>query len=125
MIPTRDKALIENIGAPSSQELKGRVGYVRLVNKGKLDVTIITAYIPVEGQDREISGKICEWIEEITMKLGSYSHIFITVDANGHVGKGITSEEEKVTCGPYGAEDTNWNGKRMITALTNQELYIF
>ncbi len=57
MIPTRDKALIKKIGVPSSQELKGRVGYVRLVNKGKLDVTIITAYIPVEGQDRELSGK--------------------------------------------------------------------
>ena len=94
MIPIKDNTLVTKIGNPTKERLKGRVGYIRLVNKGKLDITIITAYLPVEGLDPVLTGDIWDWIGEVTAKYGGYSQIIIGTDANAHVGLGHMSQEE-------------------------------
>jgi hypothetical protein len=126
MIPTEDANFIHTIGFSNDNEIRGRAGFVRLLQKDRMDITVFTVYIPVEGTRQDLTGKIWDWIEEIINKLGGVSQIYIGTDANGHT-QGDPHEqdatEELPTIGMDRGGDTtekqttNWNGRRMIMAM--------
>ena len=69
MITKNDKELIHTVGYTQEEKLRGRVGFVRIVKKDKVDITFITVYAPVEGTDRELTGRIWDWVEEVINKV--------------------------------------------------------
>ena len=76
MIPTEDSNFIHTIAFSNDPELRGRVGYVRLMQQNRMDITVMTVYIPVEGTNHELTGEIWDWIEEISNKLEGASQIY-------------------------------------------------
>jgi exonuclease III len=124
MIPKNDADFIHTIGYSPDPELRGRVGYVRLMQQTRMDITLITVYIPVEGTRHDLTGKIWDWVEEIINKLGGTSQIYIGTDANGHTQGELHEQAETeemptigMDTGNYAGQTTNWNGRRMITAM--------
>ncbi len=75
MIPKSDADFIHTIGFSPDPELRGRVGFVRLMQQTRMDITLTR---------HDLTGKIWDWVEEIINKLGGASQIYIGTDANGH-----------------------------------------
>ncbi len=119
MIPKEDMEMVHTIGYSTDKELKGRVGYVRIAKKNKMDITFMTVYAPVEGTDRQLTGKVWDWIEEIINKVKGQSIVIIGTDSNGHTGADKNGEEEDVqVIGTEGSEGSNnWNGERMVKTM--------
>ena len=102
MTPTEDANFIHTIGFSNDPELRGRVRYVRLKQQNRMDITVMTVYIPREGTNHDLTGKIWDWIEEIINKLGGTSQIYIGTDANGHTQGELHEQDERKKDANYG-----------------------
>ena len=119
MLPKEDKALIHTVGYSNDTKLRGRVGYVRIKKRNKVDITFITVYIPVESTDRELTGRIWDWVEEVINKVNGQSNVVIGTDANGHT-KSMEEEDTEAlqVIGPNDWDNWSiWNGDRMCSAM--------
>lgn len=113
------------------EELQGRGGAVRIVNKGNFDVTPIVTYWPpsppgLPDECPEID-KIVDWVDWIISTLPARTMPILLMDSNGHLGptKLGGKFEPPQGVGTFGAHNKlNYGGRALLELVERHHLGI-
>ena len=103
--------------------ISARLMKVRIQLKGKSNgVSFIEGYAPTLDKSASENDYFWSSLDEVVKGVPSRGHLLVPMDANARTGmRGIGWTDSKVL-GPYGRDELNDNGERLLTHATDNKL---